>query len=339
MKGMIYKMSELLIGKLQSSPVIMRYENNPILSAKDIPYSSNLIFNAGVIKYEGKYVMIFRNDYGYTAANNFKGTNLGIAFSNDGIKWDVRNRPFFTMEMLNNPEITRFYDPRLTVIDGKCYICFAVDTKHGLRGGIGVTDDFENLEIISMSVPDNRNMVLFPEKINGNYVRLERPMPVYSRGCDRFDTWISKSPDLKFWGESELLLSVENVPFANDKVGPAAPPIKTKQGWLTLFHSVDIDASRGKNGWEDFWRKRYCAGIMLLDLENPAKVLGISKVPLLAPETNYERDGFRNDVIFPGGMILEDTGEVKIYYGAADTVECLATAHVDDLIGLCKDGL
>jgi beta-1,4-mannooligosaccharide/beta-1,4-mannosyl-N-acetylglucosamine phosphorylase len=132
---------------------------------------------------------------------------------------------------------------------------------------------------------------------------------------------------------------VENVPFANDKVGPAAPPIKTKKGWLTLFHSVDIDPSRGKNGWEDFWRKRYCAGIMLLDLENPAKVLGISKVPLLAPETKYERDGFRNDVIFPGGMILEDTGEVKIYYGAADTVECLATAHVDDLIGLCKDSL
>lgn len=323
------------IGELKSSPIIKRYEHNPVLSAKDIPYDADLIFNAGVTKYQGKYVMIFRNDYGY-ANGFFKGTNLGIAFSNDGIHWDVRNKPFFTMDDVNDDEISRFYDPRLTIIEDKCYICFAVDTKHGLRGGIGVTEDFEKLEVISMTVPDNRNMVLFPEKINGLYTRLERPMPVYSRGKDRFDTWLSMSPDLRYWGDSKLVLAVEDVPFANDKTGPAAPPVKTKHGWLTTFHAVDIDPNRGKNGWEDFWRKRYTAGIMLLDLENPSKIIGMSKLPLIAPEVEYERDGFRNDVIFPGGMILEDTGEVKIYYGAADTVECLATADVEDLVQLCK---
>jgi beta-1,4-mannooligosaccharide/beta-1,4-mannosyl-N-acetylglucosamine phosphorylase len=127
------------------------------------------------------------------------------------------------------------------------------------------------------------------------------------------------------------------VPFANDKIGPGAPPVKTPRGWLTTFHSVDLDPSRGKNGWESFWRKRYCAGIMLLDLENPSKVIGLSQKPLLAPEAAYETSGgFRNDVIFPGGMILEPSGEVKIYYGSADTVECLATAHVDDLLNLCQ---
>jgi len=126
------------------------------------------------------------------------------------------------------------------------------------------------------------------------------------------------------------------VPYANDKIGPAAPPIKTKHGWLTTFHAVDIDAARGKNGWEAAWKKRYCAGIMLLDLENPDKIVGLYKEPLLAPEAAYEVDGgFRNHVIFPGGMILEEDGEVKLYYGAADTVECLATAHVDDLVRLC----
>lgn len=328
-------MSINCIGELKSSPIIKRYEQNPVLSAKDIPYDANLIFNAGVVKYQGKYVMIFRNDYGYENGW-FKGTNLGIAFSNDGIHWDVRKKPFFTMDDLNDDEISRFYDPRLTVIEGKCYICFAVDTKHGLRGGIGVTNDFEKLEVISMTVPDNRNMVLFPEKINGLYTRLERPMPVYSRGKDRFDTWLSMSPDLRYWGDSKLVLSVEDVPFANDKTGPAAPPVKTKQGWLTTFHAVDIDKTRGKNGWEDNWFKRYSAGIMLLDLTNPSKVIGMSKLPLIASEFEYERNGFRNDVIFPGGMILEDTGEVKIYYGAADTVECLATADVEDLIQLCK---
>ena len=182
-------------------------------------------------------------------------------------------------------------------------------------------------------------MVLFPEKIGGRYVRLERPMPIYSRGgADRFDTWMSDSPDLAYWGNNRLVLAVEDVPFANDKTGPAAPPVKTDKGWLTTFHAVDRDLSRGKNGWEEHWQKRYTAGIMLLDLEDPAKIIGMSKAPLIAPEAPYETEGgFRNDVIFPGGMILEEDGEVKIYYGASDTVECLATADVDDLLALCTE--
>jgi beta-1,4-mannooligosaccharide/beta-1,4-mannosyl-N-acetylglucosamine phosphorylase len=215
-----------------------------------------------------------------------------------------------------------------------------VDTKHGVRGGIAVTDDFQKFEVITMTAPDNRNMVLFPERIGGNYVRLERPFTVYSRGGkDRFDIWISESPDMTYWGNNNLLLAVEQVPFANDKLGPAAPPIKTDRGWLTTFHAVDRDVNRGKNGWETKWDKRYTAGIMLLDLANPQKVLGVYQQPLLAPETHYETtEGFRTQVIFPGGMILEDNGEVKIYYGASDTVECLATAHVDDLLRLCLEG-
>ncbi|MBQ2668463.1 MAG: glycosidase, partial [Clostridia bacterium] len=191
---------------------------------------------------------------------------------------------------------------------------------------------------LSASVPDNRNMVLFPEKINGMYCRLERPMPVYSRGRDRFDVWFSDSPDLRYWGNVQFVLGVEDVPYADDKVGPAAPPIKTEKGWLTLIHAVDRDESRGKNGWEKSWKKRYTAGIMLLDLEDPSKVIGICKEPLIAADLPYENeDGFRQDVIFPCGMILEDDGEVKIYYGASDTVTCLATARVEDLLALCTE--
>lgn len=325
--------------ELKSSPVITRYNNGePVLSKKDIPYDAECIFNAGVAKYRGKYVMVFRNDFQFDGVGGFKKCILGLAFSDDGIHWEVQDKPFLTVEELNDPEITRVYDPRLTVMDDRCYICFAVDTKHGLRGGIGVTEDFETLEILSLTVPDNRNMVLFPEKIDGKYVRLERPFPVYSRGgVDRFDIWMSKSPDLKYWGDSELLAGVEDVPFANDKIGPGAPPIKTEAGWLTLFHSVEIDRSRGKNGWEERWQKRYCAGVMLLDLQNPSKIIGMYKEPLIAPETEYEVEGgFRTNVIFPGGLIAEDDGTVKIYYGASDTVECLAVARIDDLIALCK---
>jgi len=327
-----------------TSKVIKRYEKNPVLASKDVPYPSSLSYNAGITKFQGKYVMVFRNDAGFTKADVDAGrspwgfkTNIGLAYSDDGKKWTVQPKPCFEMPSPDG-EIMSTYDPRLTVLEGRVYMCFALDTKHGVRGGIAVTDDFEKFEVLHVTVPDNRNMVLFPERIGGKYVRLERPFPVYSRGGkDRFDIWMSRSNDLRYWGDSSLVLGVEHVPFSNDKIGPAAPPIRTKKGWLTIFHSVDRDdANRGKNGWEQKWTKRYCAGIMLLDLDDPSKVVAMSKEPLIAPEAPYEiSGGYRNDVIFPGGMVLEPDGEVKIYYGSADTVECLATANVDDLIGLC----
>lgn len=331
--------------ELKSSKIIKKYEGNPVLTKDDVPYDATLVFNAGVAKIKDKYYMVFRNDYGMTEETYAQcqwwrdgGITLGVAESDDGINWTVRPEPLMDSVNIKDPEFKRYYDPRLTVIDDEVFVCFAVDTKHGIRGGIGkITDDFTKLEVISMTAPDNRNMVLFPEKINGMYARLERPFPVYGRGGkDIFDVWISFSPDLKFWGETKLVLATEDVPFCNDKIGPAAPPVKTDKGWLTTFHSVDRDDTRGKNGWGNKWDKRYCGGIMLLDLDDPSKVIGMSKEPLIAPELPYETDeGYRHNVIFPGGMIAEPNGEVKIYYGASDTVECLATAKLDDLLSIC----
>ena len=320
---------------LKSSSTIKRHPGNPVLSARDVPYPASLIFNAGVTKYQGRYVMVFRNDvFEGQNSSRFIETNLGLATSRDGVKWEVAPTPCWAWK---DDEVKRVYDPRLTVIDGRCYLCFAVDTHHGVRGGIAVTDDFTTFDVLSISAPDNRNMVLFPERVNGRFVRLERPFSIYCRGGEFFDSWYAESPDLRFWGNNRLLLGAERIPFGNNKSGPGAPPVKTAKGWLTTFHAVDMDNTRGKNGWEERWTKRYTAGLMLLDLHEPWKVIGLCREPLLAPEAPYETDGgFRNDVIFPGGMILEDGGEVKIYYGAADTVECLATAHVDELLALCK---
>jgi len=320
-----------------SSPIISRYDQNPILTAESVPFPSLLTFNAGVTKYLGKYVMVFRNDYGDADHKNIEGTNLGLAFSDDGIQWVVQSKPCLE---LSDHDILWINDPRLTVIDSRCYITFAIIARSGVRGGIAVTDDFENFEILYTSLPDNRNLVLFPEKIVDRFLRLERPFANYLRtDPGRFDIWISASPDIKHWGNHQLLLKATDIPFCNDKIGPGAPPVKTTKGWLQIFHSVDVDPERGKNGWEDVWNKRYMAGVCLMELDNPVKLRGFSKKPLLVPEEPYETSGgFRNNVIFPGGIILEETGEVKIYYGAADTVECLAFADVDHLAGLCLEG-
>jgi beta-1,4-mannooligosaccharide/beta-1,4-mannosyl-N-acetylglucosamine phosphorylase len=336
-------MTDATASSLVSAAVIHRHPANPILSHLDVPYPAALVFNAGVAKYQGRYAMVFRNDYGDFAAQRLEGTNLGLAFSDDGIAWEVAPEPCFheAAEQLSGElrpgDFIRAYDPRLTVLDGRCYMTFAIDTTHGVRGGLAVTEDFAQWTILSTTVPDNRNLALFPELVRGQFVRLERPMPVYGRGGrERFDVWLSRSADLQAWTSPRLLLAVEDVPFANLKIGPAAPPVKTAQGWLTTFHAVDFDPQRGKNGWEAQWQKRYTAGIMLLNLEDPSQIVGLSKQPLMVPEAPYEvTGGFRNDVLFPGGMILEESGEVKFYYGAADTVMCLATADVSDLIALC----
>ena len=316
----------------------------PVVTAADLPYPCSLVFNAGVIKYRGEYVMVFRNDYGtdqtaYETENKkFAGTSVGVARSKNGIDgWVFDPVPLMdSNDPAKDPEMRRLYDPRVIEIEGKLYLCLAMDTRHGIRGCIAeLSEDLRSYKIISASVPENRNMVLFPEKIGGEFVRLERPMPVYSRGRDRFDIWLSRSPDMVYWGRSELVLGVEDVPFANDKIGPTASPIKTERGWLTLIHAVDKDESRGKNGWEKTWKKRYTAGLMLLDLNDPAKVLSVYNEPLIAPDLPVETDeGFRQNVIFPCGMLQEDSGEVKIYYGASDTCVCLATADVNDLLAL-----
>jgi beta-1,4-mannooligosaccharide/beta-1,4-mannosyl-N-acetylglucosamine phosphorylase len=351
--------------------LLTRHPHNPILSPADAPYPCSLLFNAGVAKFQGRYVMVFRNDYGPASGKafqerqrqgvaHFDGTNLGLAFSDDGVQWSICPKPCITLEQARtliaplmpgkNPEteVHRFYDPRLTVLEGRLHMCFAIDTAHGLRGGVAVTDDLERWDILSASVPDNRNMVLFPEKIGGRYCGYERSVNTWGALFLRDDQammWMSFSPDLRHWGDSRHVLATESIPFANSKMGPGAPPIRTEKGWLTTFHAVERDESRGKNGWEDKWCKIYRAGLMLTDLEDPSRILGMCSEPLLSPEVFYETgepgpsgectDGFRNHVIFPGGMILEDSGEVKLYYGAADTFECLATADVQDLVAAC----
>lgn len=328
-------MIDRTVGRLTSSPVITRYSNNPILSSRDIPYADGLVYNGSAIKYRGRYVMLVRVDHASLTEKTLGGvSDIALAHSDDGISWDVQAQPCIAWR---DDEIVSPTDPRLMLVDGLPFLSVAVQTRHGMETSLLRTEDFARFECVSTMVPDNRDVVLFPEKIGGMYLRIERPFPTFGHGKRSvFDMWISESPDLVYWGKPSVLLDVERVPYANQRIGAGTPPLRTPHGWLMLFHAVDDDPSRGQNGWEETWTNRYSAGVLLLDLENPRKVLGFSRSPLLAPEAAYEvSGGYRNNIVFPCGWVLEDDGELKIYYGAADTVPCLATARLGDLIALC----
>ncbi len=321
------------IGALRSSPIMRRHAGNPILSAADMPYKASYVFNAGVARYRGKYYIAPRvdlyDDKRHTPAL-FIGTGFGA--SDDGIH--------FKME----PEQIRVHycgtilpwvcDARLTVLEDELYLTFCFENQHSERPGIakwrGSGVDFD---AVCIGIPQQRNMVLFPERINGKYMRLERPSNQWG---DPFHIWYAFSHDMVYWGEQELFLGCEDVPFANVKIGAGAPPLKTDRGWLLVFHAVDKDEehpvtlSGGRS-----WVKRYTCGAALFDLEDPTRLVAITRKPLLVAEAPYET-GFEGiwveNTIFPCGAVLEDDrATLRIYYGAGDSNTNLAVTTLSEL--------
>ena len=311
--------------------IVQRYKDNPILTVNDVPYSCKIICNVAAAKYREEYLLLA------DILVSKEETHLLLAKSKDGYTFKVEKKPVWVA-----PKGKYFYDPRMTKIEDIYYILFGIDYPTGeITTGLVKTKNFKEFQYLGeISEPDTRNSVLFPEKIDNYYVRLNRPFPLYYHwgwpaGMNRqkehtwpsnFNIWISYSPDLIFWGKSKTLLEVKDVPWANHKLGPGAPPIKTDKGWLEIFHGAELTKS-GK--------KIYRLGCMVLDLNDPSKIIGLAKEPILEPEEPYEKDGYVPDVVFTCGAIEEDNGELKIYYGGADTCVCLATAKITDLVNLC----
>jgi len=306
---------------LPKKDVVKRYSKNPIIEGKDLPGAVRSVYNSGITKYKGQYLMVMR------AETIDKKQYFWVARSKDGYNFKPDKAPldivvpkgreaeydYFTNGMI--------YDPRVTYIEGTYYILYACHGNHGARIGMAKTKDFDKLHFVEFgSVPENRNAVLFPEKINGMYVRLERPQRLDGWGT----IWVSYSPDLIHWGASKLIAEGHSR-WEWKRVGPGAPPLKTPKGWLEIYHAVYMLSTA----------EVYSLGAILLDLKDPSKVLARTDSPILFPQETYERVGELPNVIFTSGAILEDNGEVKIYYGACDTVQCVATAKVEDLIDAC----
>jgi len=299
--------------------VINRYENNPILTKDDVPYPVVTVHNAAVTKYNNKYIMVFRSHL-----HNGRSI-LGWAESEDGYYFRVQETPFMTPSkegIFREYEEYGIEDPRIIFIDGEYLITYSAYSRHGVRIGLAKTKDFKTVERYSLiTEADYRNTVIFPEKFNGLYARLDRPHSEISP----WSIWISYSSDLKFWGESKLIMKPMQYHWDEMKIGPGAPPIKTDKGWLNIYHGVfpTMDGSI------------YRLGVALHDLKDPSRITGISDDWILQPEEPYEITGYVHNVVFTCGAVSENDGTVKIYWGGADTVMNVGTANINELVDMC----
>ncbi|MGC9365557.1 MAG: glycoside hydrolase family 130 protein [bacterium] len=299
--------------------LIKRYQNNPILTKEDVPYPVATVHNAGVVKFRDIYIMIFRS-------HKFNGRSiLGKAESEDGFNFVVDKKPFMvpsTEGIFKEYEEFGVEDPRIICFEGEYLITYSAYSRNGVRVGIAKTTDFKSVKRIALiTEADYRNVVIFPEKFNGLYARLDRPNSEISP----WSIWISYSPDLKYWGESRVIMKPLPYHWDEMKIGPGAPPIKTSRGWLNIYHGVfsTMDGSI------------YRLGMALHDLHDPSVIIAVCDEWILQPEEPYEITGYVHNVVFSCGAVPEDDGSIKIYWGAADSVMCVGTANIEDLVDQC----
>lgn len=300
-------------------PIVTRYSNNPIITKDDVPYPVATVHNAGIVKHNGRYIMLFRS-------HQHNGRSIiGRAESDDGFSFKVHPKPFLTPAtdtIFAEYEESGVEDLRICPVGDEYLLTYSAYSRHGVRIALARTKDFETVERISLiTQADLRNVVIFPEKVDGRYVRLDRPHSEISP----WSIWISYSPDLIHWGDSQVVMKPVAYHWDEMKIGPGAAPFKTAQGWLHIYHGV----------FQTMSGSVYRLGVALHDLHDPSKVLGVSDQWILQPEDPWEVSGYVPNVVFTCGAIPEDDGTVKIYWGGADTVMCVGTAVIDDLVQLC----
>ncbi len=300
-------------------PIVERYEKNPILTRHDVPYPVATVHNAGVVKHEGRYVMLFRSH-----RHNGRSV-IGLAESDDGFAFRVHPEPFMvpaTGGVFAEYEEYGVEDLRICPLEGEYLLTYSAYSRHGVRVALARTRDFVRVERVALiTQADYRNVIIFPQRFGGRYVRLDRPHSEISP----WSIWVSYSPDLVHWGDSRVVMKPVRYHWDEMKIGPGATPIKTAAGWLHIYHGVfpTMDGSV------------YRLGVALHDLEDPSRILGVADDWILQPEDPWEITGYVHNVVFTCGAVPEDDGTVKLYWGGADTVMCAGTARLDDLVALC----
>ena len=334
---------------------LKKYEKNPVLlpnAAND--WESLVVCNPGVWYEDGTFYMLYR-----AAGDDPEHViRLGLATSTDGFDFRrVSSQPVFAPST-DGPDSGCVEDPRIVKFDDDYYVTYAfrpyppgqywkyahdvvlrpqagehapVFIKENMgNSGLAVTKNFrtfKRLGRITEPSLDDRDVILFPEKINGKYVLMHRPKQYTGEKYNvKYPSiWLKFSDDLLNWASEESYLLIGGIENTwEEKIGGSTPPLKTKDGWLVLYHGVE----HGGKGY-------YRVGALLLDLENPLKVIGRTKDFILEPEHEFEVKGNYNGCVFPtGNAIIGDT--LYVYYGAADKYICAATCNVDELIHFIK---
>lgn len=299
---------------------IWRYSNNPI-TKRYFNENVDRVFNSSLIPYKNEFIGVFRAD-GY---NN--KSNIYVGHSKDGINITLEKEPilFLNADLTPSTIVCSRFDPRLVEMEGKYYIIFCTYTR-AVTTSIAVTDDFKKFVLFDEPfTPNYRNGVLFPRKINDTYRILLRPCDA---GNSNFgDIYIGQSKDLTFWGKNRFLLGAGFSGWNYVKIGGGPAPIEIEEGWLIFIHGVLSTCS----GWI------YSMGAIIVDRDDPTKILYKCSDALLMPQEDYELSGFTPNVIFPTSVLTDSkTGRMAIYYGAADTYTALAFTQIDILVDYIK---
>jgi beta-1,2-mannobiose phosphorylase / 1,2-beta-oligomannan phosphorylase len=324
---------------------LQRFSGNPIVTPGLFDWRRAITFNPGVVLDDGKFYLFER------AGGTIRPLKcqVGLLESSDGFHFrHAQDTPVFTPEALGCPQGT-IEDPRVVKIDGTFYMIYAHrpytynchptglgvpdytpikgDLDRGInntRSGVAMSKDMRNWTQIGFTTPpevDDRDNVLFPEKIGGRFALLRRPMSYVgpSYGCRGPSIWLSFSDDLRTWTDPKLVATAENPAWEGTKIGAAAPPMRTEAGWLMLYHGVDA-------------KSIYRVGVMLLDLKDPSRVIARAPQFIMEPETYYEKFGLViPNVVFPTANVIKG-GTIYIYYGCTDTCISVATVALSEML-------
>jgi len=246
-------------------------------------------------------------------------SHFRIARSVDGINFEVDPAP--AMSAATPYEVFGIEDPRITLIDGTYWINYTAVSPWGISTALASTTDFRTFDRHGIIfAPPNRDVTIFPEKIGGRYAALHRPM---ASEPGENAIWSATSPDLIDWGSHRHVAGARSGHWDDRKIGGGAVPFRIRtgnhDGWLEVYHGVTASPAT------------YSLGALLLDADDPSRVIGRSREPILRPEAEYERHGFFDGVVFTCGLLAE--GDlVRIYYGAADGVTAVADLSLDEIL-------
>jgi len=345
--------------------IVKRFSENPLIKPEDIkPSRDDLIvecvFNPGVFQYKGFIGLLCRvaerpeqkknyltipvmNPFhhkieflefsykdpllDYDDPRKFRYGNKGylttlshlhLAWGDDEVNFKIDEKP--TIEGETEYETFGVEDARITKIEDTYYITHTSVSENGVCVNLRKTIDWSNFENYGIIFPPhNKDCVLFPEKINGKYYALHRPSGILPGG--NF-IWISSSPDLIHWGNHSILIRTRDNMWDSERIGACGVPVKTDKGWLVIYHGADNTS-------------RYCVGVMLLDYENPGRVISRCSEPIMEPKEDYEKEGFFGNVVFTNGHLVKGE-ELIIYYGAADKYVCGGKVKISDILNSIK---